>query len=184
MHVFAKSGAKNTEKALEVLVEGLKRYSVKEVVVASTYGDTGLAAAKLLKNMDVRLIVVTHNYGFKKTGSLEMSAKTRSSLENMGVVVFSGTMPFRNIGTAIMGKQCYSQQELVADTLRILGQGVKVCVEIAMMAADAGLVGTNDILTVAGTSRGADTVALVRPAPSNRLFDVKVRDILAKPLEF
>ncbi len=184
MYIFGKPGQKNTEKALEILTEGLKRYPVKEVVIASTYGDTGLAAARLLKDTGVKLIVITHNCEFKRAGSLEMTPKMKSSIEELGAVVYTGTMPFRNIGTAIRARQSYSQQELIADTLRIMGQGMKVCVEIAMMAADAGLVGTDDILTVAGTARGADTVALVKPAPSNRLFDVKVRDILAKPFEW
>ncbi len=184
MYTFNRPGYKNTKKALEIMLEGVEKYKVNEVVVASTYGDTGLAAAKLLKGKGVQLIVVTHNYGFKTPGTLEMTPKTRNELESLGARVYTGTMPFRNIGTAIRDKQTYCQQDLIANTLRLLGQGIKVCVEIAMMASDAGLVGTNDIITVAGTARGADTVALVHPAPSNHLFDVKVRDILAKPFNW
>jgi len=37
-------------------------------------------------------------------------------------------------------------------------------------------------VAVAGTGRGADTVAIIRAHPSNRFLDVKVRQILAKPL--
>ncbi len=184
MYTFKRPGHRNTGKTLEIMMQGLKQYSVNEVIVASTYGDTALAAAEVLMGSKVKLIVITHNFGFKKAGTLEMTKKVRKDLEDLGAVVYTGTMPFRNIGTAIREKQSYSQQDLIANTLRILGQGIKVCVEIAMMAADAGLVGTGDVLTVAGTARGADTVALVRPAPSNRLFDVKIRDILAKPFDW
>lgn len=184
MYTFKRPGYKNTAKALEIMRQGIDRYKVKEVIVASTYGDTGLAAAEVLRDTGTKLVVVTHNFGFKKPGTLEMTRKVRQDLEDLGATVYTGTMPFRNIGTAIREKQAYSQQDLIANTLRILGQGLKVCVEIAMMASDAGLVGTTDVLTVAGTARGADTVALVSPAPSNRLFDVKIRDILAKPFDW
>ncbi|MFH1113612.1 MAG: hypothetical protein V1792_06790, partial [Pseudomonadota bacterium] len=71
---------------------------------------------------------------------------------------------------------------IVAETLRLFGQGVKVAVEISMEACDAGLVPEGeDIVCVAGTGRGADTVAVIRAHPSNRFLDVRVKQILAKP---
>ena len=182
--MFTKPGYKNTAQALEIMLQGVEEYGVKEVVVASTYGDTALEAAKMLQNKDVKLVVVTHNYGFKKPGSHEMTLETRKQLEQGGAVVYTGTMPFRNIGTSIREKQSYSQQDLVANTLRMLGQGIKVCVEIVLMAADSGNIGNDDVLAVAGTGRGADTVALIEPQSSNRLFQIKIKNILAKPLDW
>jgi hypothetical protein len=53
---------------------------------------------------------------------------------------------------------------------------------MVMMAADAGLVPEKEeILTVAGTGRGADSVTLIRAAASKRFLDLKVLEILAKP---
>ena len=52
------------------------------------------------------------------------------------------------------------------------------------MVSDAGLVGAEDIVCVAGTSRGADTAAWIHPAPSNKFFDLKVRAVIAKPSDF
>jgi hypothetical protein len=179
--LFDKPGRDNTDKALEVMLEGIQRYGVRQVVVASTWGDTGIKVAKLLRNMDINIVVVTHNAGFKEPGTLEMTSDIRGQLEEYGVRVCTGTMPFRNIGTAIREKIGYSQQDLVANVLRMFSQGVKVCVEIAMMASDAGLITSDDVLTVAGTGRGADTVLLISPRPSNQMFDLKIRDILAKP---
>ncbi len=185
MYAFEKPGYKNTDRILGLLKGACQEYGIKEVVLASTHGTTGLAAARMLQDApDIRLIVVTHNFGLKDAGTLEMSPETRSEIESLGATVYTGTMPFRNIGTAIRQMVGYSQQDLVANTLRMLGQGLKVCVEIALMASDAGLIGTNDILTVAGTARGADTLALIKPAPSNRLFDLKIRNILAKPVNW
>jgi hypothetical protein len=66
----------------------------------------------------------------------------------------------------------------------MLGQGVKVCVEIAAMACDAGLAPADDVICVAGTGQGADTACLIKADSSNRFFQIRVREILAKPREF
>jgi len=52
------------------------------------------------------------------------------------------------------------------------------------MAADAGLVPCGDVICVAGTGRGADTCAVVGANTSNRFFKIKVREIIAKPVDF
>jgi len=184
MTVFPGPGHMNTERALDILREGIDRYGVAQVVVASTRGSTGLAAARLLRETGVRLVVVTHNFGFKEPGGHEMSPEAKREIEALGARVHTGTMAFRNIGTAIREKQGYCQQDLIANTLRLFGQGIKVCVEIALMASDAGLLTPDDCLSAAGTARGADTVALISPASSNRLFDLKVREILVKPADW
>ncbi|MFC1523628.1 hypothetical protein ACFL6N_02435 [Thermodesulfobacteriota bacterium] len=178
---FDTPGKDNTKQILEILKESVARHEVQQIVVASTYGDTGLAVAHLFHNTDVSVVVVTHNTGFKEPGRIEMTPDTRHAIESLGARIHTGTMPFRSLGTAIKDKIAYSQQDLVAHTLRLFGQGIKVCVEIAMMAADAGLITPDDILSVAGTARGADTLALISPQSSNRFFDIKVREILAKP---
>lgn len=178
---FEKPGHLNTGAALDVLVDGLDRCGIRQVIVASTYGNTGLEAARRLRQRQLNLVVVTHNYGFREPGALEMPPETRRELTTLGARVLTGTMPFRNIGTAIRETQGYSQQDLIANTLRLFGQGLKVCVEITLMAADAGLISQDDVLTLAGTGRGADTVAIIAPQSSNKLFDLKIREILAKP---
>jgi len=67
--------------------------------------------------------------------------------------------------------------------LMMFCEGFKVAVEIAAMAADAGLVRTDeDIISIAGTGKGADTALVIRPAISKRLFDLRVKKILAKPI--
>jgi len=57
-----------------------------------------------------------------------------------------------------------------------------VVVEIAAMAADAGVVPVDeDVLVVAGSGRGADTAVVLRPANSHQIFDMVIREIIAKP---
>jgi hypothetical protein len=73
----------------------------------------------------------------------------------------------------------------MANVLRLMGEGTKVCVEITLMAADAGLIPADrDIVAVAGTGKGADTALRIWPANAARFFDLKIREIIAKPYDF
>jgi hypothetical protein len=72
--------------------------------------------------------------------------------------------------------------ELMADTLRIFGAGSKVCIEITVMASDAGLIPMDKpVIAIAGTNSGADTALVIQPAHSNNFFDMFVKEIIAKP---
>ena len=181
---FPNGGPQNTEKTLETAKAAALELGLSHVVVASTGGETGLKALQVFKDTHIKVIVVTHNTGFKEPGVQEMSQETRETLEREGAIVYTGTMVLRNLGTAIRELQGYSQQDLVANTLRILGEGVKVCAEMAAMVADAGLVPPEDIIAVAGTRTGADTAVVINAQPSNRFFKIKIRDILAKPRDW
>jgi hypothetical protein len=57
-------------------------------------------------------------------------------------------------------------------------------VEIVAMAADSGLIPFSDVIAIAGTGKGADTACVIRANSSNRLFKIKVREIIIKPKEF
>ena len=101
-----------------------------------------------------------------------------------GIKVHTGTMVLRSLGTAIRDMAGgYSEQELIANTLRMFSQGVKVCVEIVAMAADSGLIPFDDVVAIAGTGRGADTACLIRANSSNRFFKIKIKELFAKPKE-
>jgi hypothetical protein len=66
-----------------------------------------------------------------------------------------------------------------------MGEGTKVCVEVTLMAADAGLIPVDrDIIAIGGTGRGADTALRICPANSAKFFDLKIREIIAKPRDF
>ena len=65
----------------------------------------------------------------------------------------------------------------------MFSQGVKVCVEISAMAADSGVIPFDDVITIAGTGRGADTACLIRANSSNRFFKIRIKEIIAKPKE-
>ncbi len=181
---FDQAGRDNTQETLRIAIEAAESRGIDHMVVASTYGDTGLMAAEMVRGKGIKLVVVTHNVGFREEGEDQFDPDKRRQIETLGGVVYTGTMVLRNLGTAIRGLPGYSQQALVANALRLFGQGMKVCVEIVAMAADAGLIPFDDVVAVAGTNRGADTAAVIRANSSNRFFAIKIREILAKPLDF
>jgi hypothetical protein len=178
------SGPEFTEVTVKAAVEACRERKIKCLVVASTTGTTARAAHAAAKGAGIQLIVVTHNTGFGEDGTQKFPADLRAELEAEGTRVLTGTMVFRSLGRAIRDKTGGDQETLVASALRVLGEGTKVCAEIAMMAADAGLVPPEDVMCVAGTGRGADTASVVRAVPSNKFFNLKIRAYVAKPYEF
>ena len=61
-------------------------------------------------------------------------------------------------------------------------EGIKVAVEISIMAADAGLIPTDrEIIAIGGTGGGADSAVVLRAAHMNNYFDLEIREIIAKP---
>lgn len=184
MKYFDHPGPDNTDEILGIVREEIRKRGITHVVVASTQGDTGLKAAKIFEKSDVRVVVVTHNTGFKETGNQSLSLQSRREIEKLGGTVYTGTMVLRDLGKAIKNVVGYSESEVVAAVLRMFGQGMKVCVEITAMAADAGLVPPGDVIAVAGTGKGADTACVIGADSSNRFFEIKIREVLAKPRNF
>ena len=71
----------------------------------------------------------------------------------------------------------------MATLLRIFCQGIKVCVEIILMACDGGLVEPSEkVIAIAGTGAGADTAVVATAASSNKLADLRIQEIICKPL--
>jgi uncharacterized protein len=181
---FEKVGIENTDVTLKVAFNHAASRGIKDIIVAST---TGYTADKILQvpgREAFNIVVVTHNTGFKEEGVQSFPADLRQKLIESGIKVHTGTMVLRSLGTAIRDMAGgYSEQELVANTLRMFSQGVKVCVEIVAMAADAGLIPFHDVVAIAGTGRGADTACLIKANSSNRFFKIKIKEFIAKPKE-
>lgn len=180
---FEKPGADNTEECLNIVKKAIDESEYKHAVVATTSGSTGLLFAEGLRDKDVNLITITHCYGFKEPNSIELTEEARAGIEAAGAKIYTGTMITHSLETALAKKfSGVYPTLLVAQSLRRFGEGAKVCCEMIMMAADAGLIPEGEeIITVAGTGRGADTVTVIKSAASKRFLDLKVLEILAKP---
>ena len=182
---FREPGPANTGNVLKAVDERAKMLGIRKVLVATCSGDTALEALKVL-HPGIRLIAVTHVTGFAEPDTQEMEESRRRELQAGGVQVLTCQHAFGGVGRAVRNKlKSYQVDEIMAYTLRIFGQGVKVAIEITLMAADAGLVRTDeDIISMGGTCEGVDTALVIKPANSFSFFDLKVREIICKPAHF
>jgi len=178
---FEKPGKENTQRTLELAKRRAEELGIKTILVASTRGDTGVKACEAFRGYDV--VVVTHSTGFKEPDFQELTDENRAAIEVAGGKILTCQHTFGGVGRAVR-KQLgtYELEELIAYTLRLFGEGMKVAVEIAVMAADAGLVRTDEpVITIAGTSSGADTAMVLKPANAQAFFDLKVLEVICKP---
>ena len=178
---FEKPGSENTEEVLRMAKQRAEELGIKTIVVASTRGDTAIRAMEVFNKS--RVIVVSHSTGLREPDTQEFTEESRKIVESKGGTILTTTHALGGLSRAMRKKfNMYVLGEVIADTLRIFGQGMKVVCEIAMMAADSGLVRTDeDVIVIAGSSRGADTAVVLKPVNTHDFFDLKIKEILCKP---
>jgi len=178
---FERSGSENTDAVLRIARQRAEELGIKTVVVASTRGENAVKAIDALQGL--RVIAVTHFTGFREPNTQEFTEENRKIFESKGGMVLTTTHLFSGLSQAMRNKfSTYVIGDIVANSLRIFGEGMKVVVEITMMAADSGLVRTDeDVIAIAGTGKGADTAIVLTPVNSGKFFDLRVKEILCKP---
>lgn len=181
---FEKPGKENTDNLLQIVKDYADREGVKDVVVATTSGSTGIKASKLFKGYN--LVVVTHSFGFAEPGKSELLETNKKQILANGAKLLTGTHALSGVERAVRKDfGTIELLELIAHVLRLMGEGTKVCIEITLMAADAGLIPVDrDIIAIAGSGTGVDTALRVLPSNSARFFDLKIREVIAKPSDF
>ncbi len=180
---FENQGKGNTDETLKLSYEKAKKLGITEVVVATTSGDTAYKALKLFHGF--KLTAVTYHCGLREPFKKVMPDNVRKDLESQGVTVVSATHALSGVERSLSKKYTGMYPVLlIADTLRLFGHGVKVAVEITIMAADAGALSGSDIIAIGGTAKGADASLVIKPAGQSELFSMKIREIICKPREF
>lgn len=180
---FDRPGKNNTEKTLEIACSRGNELGLEEVVIASTSGATAYKAFDIFKGY--RIIAVTYHGGFREPFKNVMSDKVRKDLQQKGITVISATHALSGVERSIAKKYgAICPVLLIADTLKLFGQGTKVAVEVSIMAADAGMLSGKDIVAVGGSSEGADTALILKPANQSSLFEMRVRETVCKPRVF
>ena len=166
-----------TQETIKKAVNYAKENNIKNIVVATT---TGGNLTYLEDEKDLHIVGVTNVYD---QGRNQMLEETRKHFEEAGMDIVTA-------GHALSGaERCFSTYfggygptEIVANTLRMFSQGVKVCVEVSTMALDAGKIPYQEkIVAVAGSGRGADTVVLLTPSYTRSILDTKVHKIIEMP---
>jgi len=180
-------GEENTASTLSLAEKRAGALKIKTILVASTTGATAVKAMSALKGC--RIIVVTHTAGFREPNAQEFTAENRKIVEKKGGTIVTAAHTLGGIQRALAPVAAGSPTppshaigDVTAMALRLFGQGTKVCCEITAMAADAGLVRSDEeIIAIGGTGRGADTALVIKPDYTHRFFGMRVKEIICKP---
>ena len=174
---FEEPGPVNTEVTIGLVMERAKARGIKKIVLASTRGDTARLAAERLVGTGITMVVIPHQYGF---GPVQrFPSELVKSLEKQGHSVHFATHLFHTEN--LYGN---TTPRVMAFLLRTFSQGMKVCVEMVMMAVDGGhvTVGEN-VIVIAGTGRGADTAIVVEAVSSRDMPNLHITEIICKPFK-
>jgi hypothetical protein len=178
---FEKSGRDNTDLTLKLAKVRAEELGIRNVVVASYTGVTGVKVSEVFKGYNV--IVVAGVVGFREPNAHRLLPENRSAIENNGGKIVFSTHAFGTLGRAVNRRFGVIQvDEIIAHVLRLFGAGTKVACEIACMATDAGLLRTDEeVIGIGGTGGGADTAIVLKPSNTHTFFDTRIKEIICKP---
>ena len=182
---FEKAGSENTEATLKLAVDAAKSLGIKNIVLATTKGDTAKMMADDIDYGDITITAVTYAYGQGKPNCNPMPEELRQYLKDKGFNICTAAHALSGAERSLSNtfKGIYPV-EIIANTLRMFGQGTKVCVEICAMATDGGYIMSDEpIVAVAGSGRGADTALIIRPQVTSNILKTKIDKIICKPVE-
>ncbi len=177
---FDEPGETNTRETVAAAVERARALGIRQVVIATSHGTTGLVARSMFP-ADIKVVGVTIAAAFCREGWV-MSDDERRRLTDAGVTVLTAMHALGDDVSEAMSGGGWSANRIVRETLYRFSQGMKVAVEVALMAAEAGLLDMNsDVIAIAGTGSGADTALVLKPAYAREFSRLKIREILAMP---
>ncbi|HJX34687.1 MAG TPA: pyruvate kinase alpha/beta domain-containing protein [Desulfatiglandales bacterium] len=180
---FDRKGPVNTNKTLEIALACCNERNIKKIVIASSTGETSLKLQKKARG-SVEIIAVTYCAGSRFREEVEGFERNRDLLVSKGISIVRGLHALSGVERGFEGryKSGLIPLNLVSDTLRMFSQGVKVCVEISVMAAEHGFITPDeDIVAVGGSGKGSDTAMVIRPAFAANFFDTKIKAVLCMP---
>ena len=177
---FEKRGKLNTETALRLARKRAEELGVRQVVLATTHGYTALQAAEVFRGSGIELIAVSISSAFDEEG-WTMSQEERRRVEQAGVRVLTTLHGLADgVAEGLYGES--TPGSVIANTLRLFSQGMKVAVEVSIMALEAGLIPAGgEIIALGGTTDGCDTAVVLRPAHARRIKKFRICEILCKP---
>ncbi len=160
---FESGGKQNTLATLQLAKEYAVENNIKKIIVASTTGETAKAAYELFSGTPIKLISVGHGRG-------AYDGDVTSLLENKGYSVIFDDDISAEYDSAIFRR--FSR----------ICIGAKVAVQCVQIAANVDLLDDDEeVVSVAGTGRGADTAIAILAAKSDRFGDREIQKILCRP---
>jgi hypothetical protein len=185
MKVFEKPGRGNTDETCRLSVERAISMDNAAIVSATTTGAAGVRLCEIAKEMGFsgKIIIVTHAYGSMKPGENALKPEHRESMEKYGAHLITAAHVLSGAERGMSTKfQGVYPVEIIAHSLRMLSQGVKVVVEIGSMALDNGAIPYGQpIVCLGGTGSGLDTAVVMSAAHASKIFETKIHEILCMP---
>ncbi|MFH1038985.1 MAG: pyruvate kinase alpha/beta domain-containing protein [PVC group bacterium] len=179
---FPAPGPSCTRVAVEAACRRAGELKIGEIVVATETGQTALEVASRFPGGKV--IAVTYHSGAEKPFDEPLPPAARKKLTGKKAVIVT-------CGHALSGAERATAKvgggaplAVAAETLRMFGQGTKVCVESVLMAADAGALSGKDVIALGGSASGADTALVIAPAHQAAMFSLRIREVICKPRDF
>jgi len=179
---YEKGGKHNTGSTLNAAKERSLSLGIKKAVIATTHGYTALEAIKVFSGTGIEVIAVGLSHSCGSEGWV-MTQEEKQRIEEAGAKVLVGLHSLSRGVSDAFGCNI-SAEQVVAQTLYMFSQGMKVAVEVAIMAAEAGLVKSDEeIIAAGGSSEGCDTAIVLTPSFAWKLKDLKIHEIICKPRE-
>jgi len=182
---FENAGPENTEETIKLARERALELRIRDIVVASTHGKTALKTADIFDASKFNISAVTISEGHRSEG-WAMSKEERKKVLAKKINVFTGTHALGDDVSSAFTEKFGGKpiNGIVAQTLYRFSQGMKVCVETVLMAADSGLISVGkEVIAIAGTDEGADTAIVVKPSYARTFLNLKIKEIIAMPRE-
>jgi uncharacterized protein len=175
--LFINPGKENTAAVIKLVIERAKSRNIHRIVLASTRGYAAKCFLDAVEGKDINLVVVPWQFSLTDEGNRFPQELVKELQEKKHLVHF-GTMLFDTGNLYGTGAPM-----ALANILRIFGQGMKVCVEITMMACDGGCIKMGEkVIVVAGTHAGADLAVVTTAAPSSKVTSLRINEIICKPI--
>lgn len=191
VYYFEEPGKQNTECVLEAVSKRVDNGGISKVIVASTSGETALKFARALQGKAEVFCVTEAPFRREWNEAWPcLDAENEEALRKLGATVINN-VPYVFHDSVLEGARwnAAAPERLVKETLYCFGQGLKVAVEVVLIAVSCGFVPPfEDVIAVGGSSRGADTAIALRGTYPACIFDkdprkrLEIREIIAMPL--
>ena len=177
---FEKMGPQNTDETLRLAKERADELGIRDIIVSSTRGWTGVKATQYFKGCN---LVVVNVPAVGSPWSNKFQDENRKLIQENEGKILTATTIFSSVDRAIFDRyNTYGWGLLLSDVLRSFGEGTKVAVEIMLEAVDAGLVQPGrEVVSIGGSGIGVDTALVLWSAGSRTFFDFEVREVICKP---
>lgn len=197
MQILDRPGPVNTETVVEAVKGAAPRAGA--IVVASITGESAAKIADVAGGKKVVCVTCPQGMAWETSGMgtgvfadipelrairdawksegltripMEIPPRNRALLEQKGVAVIRGTIPFFGPSFSMRVHLGHiSSLDIMAKTLELFSPGTLVGMECVLMAVDASIIAEGiPVICCAGTERGLDTAWIVRSAASANIF--------------